>query len=95
METRISGKVATDTTSNIANPIMPISFVNWYYNNASVTVASLNSLLNQSIVNQICQNSWDCVHDYLIRVNSFTSQATSLGLQTFEQSRNVLGKVYI
>jgi hypothetical protein len=74
---------------------MPTEFVNWYYNNASDLLTSLNPLLNQSIVNQTCGSSFECVHDYLIRINAFTSGATALGLQTFQQSRTTLGKVSI
>jgi hypothetical protein len=72
---------------------MPTQFVNWYYNNASGILESLNPLLSQSIVNQTCGSNFECVHDYLIRINSFTSGATASGLQSFQQSKTILGKI--
>ena len=87
------GKVSTDTTSDISNPIMPTAFVNWYYNNASGLLATLNPLLSQSVVNQTCGSNFECVHDYLIRINSFTAGAAAAQLQEFEQARTTLGKV--
>jgi len=72
---------------------MPTAFVNWYYNNASSLLASLNPLLSQTIVNQTCGSNFECIHDYLIRINSFTSGATASELLTFQQSRTTLGKI--
>ncbi len=74
---------------------MPTSFVNWYYNNGSDILASLNPLLSQTIVNQTCGSNFECIHDYLIRINSFTSAATASELQTFQQSRTTLGKISV
>ncbi len=85
--------MSTDTTANISMPIYPLEFVRWYYNNASNIIASLNPLLNQSIVNQTCGSSSECVHDYLIRINSFTSVATASELQVVQQSKNTFGKI--
>jgi hypothetical protein len=72
---------------------MPTAFVNWYYNSASSLLTSLNPLLSQTIVNQTCGSNFECIHDYLIRINSFTSGATASELQTFQQSRTTLGKI--
>ncbi len=72
---------------------MPTAFVNWYYNNASSILTSLNPLLSPIIVNQTCGSNFECVHDYLIRINSFTSAATASELQTFQQSKITLGKI--
>ena len=87
------GKVANDTTPDNSTPIMPTAFVNWYYNNASGLLATLNPLLSQTMVNQTCGSNFECVHDYLIRINAFTSGATGLRLQELEQARTTLGKV--
>jgi hypothetical protein len=85
--------VSTDTTVDITMPIYPLDFVKWYYNNASGIIASLNPLLSQSSVNQICGSNFECVHDYLIRINSFTSGSTASELQVVQQSKNILGKI--
>jgi hypothetical protein len=85
--------VSTDTTADISMPIMPTEFVNWYYTSASSTLTSLNPVLSPSVVNQTCSSNFECVHDYLIRINSFTSGATASELQTVQQSRVVLGKI--
>ena len=74
---------------------MPTAFVNWYYNNASDILTTLNPLLSPTIVNQTCGSSFECVHDYLIRINSFTSAATASELQTLQQSKTTLGKIFI
>jgi hypothetical protein len=87
------GKVPTDTTADISDPIMPTEFVNWYYNSASTLLASLNPLLSQTIVNQTCGSNFECVQDYLIGINSFTSAATASQLQIFQQSRTTFGKI--
>jgi hypothetical protein len=72
---------------------MPTEFVNWYYTNASDILTSLNPLLNENIVNQTCSSNFECTHDYLIRINSFTSGAAASELQSFEQSKVVLGNI--
>lgn len=95
MKTSILGKVTTDTTSDITNPILPMSFVNWYYVNASDTLTGLNPLLSQTVVNRTCPTRFECIHDYLIRINSFTSRATSSNLDTFQNSITTLGKISI
>lgn len=87
------GKVPYDTTPDNNTPIMPTNFVKWYYNNASEILANLNPLLSQSVVNQTCSGNFECIHDYLIRINSFTSGATASGLQTFQEWRTTLGKI--
>lgn len=92
IKTPIIGHVSTDNTANISLPILPTEFVNWYYSQSTV-LAGLNPLLSQSVVNQTCSSSFECTHDYLIRINSFTSEATASELQTFEQSRTILGKI--
>jgi hypothetical protein len=74
---------------------MPTELVNWYYNNASSLLTSLNPFLSQTIVNQTCGSSFECIHDYLIRINSFTSAAASSELQTFQQSRTTFGKTSV
>ncbi|CAF2923310.1 unnamed protein product [Rotaria sp. Silwood2] len=74
-------------------PIMPRSLVEWYYKNASNFLTSLNSRLNQSIVNQTCQDNFECIHDYLIRINSFTSEATASGVRLIKESRTALAEI--
>ncbi|CAF4737625.1 unnamed protein product, partial [Rotaria sp. Silwood2] len=72
---------------------MPRSLVEWYYNNASNFLTNLNPRLNQSIVNQTCHDNFECIHDYLIRINSFTSEATASGLQLAQESRTALAEI--
>ncbi|CAF4768318.1 unnamed protein product, partial [Rotaria sp. Silwood2] len=72
---------------------MPRSLVEWYYKNASYFLTSLNPRLNQSIVNQTCQHNFECIHDYLIRINSFTSQATASGVRLIKESRTALAEI--
>jgi hypothetical protein len=72
---------------------MPTELVNWYYTNASDILTSLNPLLDPSIVNETCLSNFECTHDYIIRINSFTSVATASELQSFEQSKVVLGNI--
>jgi hypothetical protein len=76
-------------------PIMPTTFVQWYYNNASTILASLNPSLSQASVNETCSAHFECVHDYLLRINSFTSKATASALDMFQQSRLILGSIEI
>ncbi len=89
----LSGKVPSDTTPDITNPILPSELVNWYYYDSSSTLAGLNPSLSQTIVNQTCQTSFECLHDYIIRVNGMSSVATSSLLTSYQQSRIILGKV--
>ncbi|CAF4701271.1 unnamed protein product [Rotaria sp. Silwood2] len=74
--------------------IMPRTLVEWYYKNASDFLTNLNPRLNQRIVNQTCHDNFECIHDYLIRMNSFTSEATASGLQLVQESRTALGKIF-
>jgi hypothetical protein len=87
------GEISSDTIPDNMNPIMPTELINWYYNTASGILTSLNPLLSQSVVNQTCSTNLECIHDYIIRINSFTSGAAASELQTFQQSRNILGKI--
>jgi len=88
------GKVSTDTTANIANPILPTALVNWYNTNTvSSVLTGLNSNLNPTIANQICSTNFECLHDYIIRINPITSGATAASSNSFQQSRIVLGKI--
>lgn len=74
---------------------MPITLVTSYYANQSSILTGLNQLLSQTVVNQTCQGNFECIHDYLIRINSFSSAATATQLQTNEQSRTTLGNKFI
>lgn len=91
----VSGRVPGDSTTNITVPIKPTELYNWYYQNGSPILASLNPALNVANVNETCNSSFECVHDYLIRINKFTSGAVASGLESFEQSRTTLGTVFI
>jgi hypothetical protein len=86
------GKVSTDTTANIANPISPTILVNWYNTN-SVILTGLNSKLDPTIVNGICSTNFECRHDYIIRINQITSAATATASNSNQQSRTILGKI--
>ncbi|CAF2470777.1 unnamed protein product [Rotaria sp. Silwood2] len=92
-KTLFSGRVPSNTTLDNRTPIMPRSLVEWYYKNASNFLTSLNPRLNQSIVNQTCHDNFECIHDYLIRINSFTSEATASGLQSVQESRTALAEI--
>ena len=74
-------------------PIMPSGIVNWYYNNVSSILTSLNSRLSQTQVNQTCSSSIECVHDYIIRVNPIASGATASLLNSYREARTILGKI--
>ncbi|CAF1151504.1 unnamed protein product [Rotaria sp. Silwood1] len=89
----LSWKVPSDTTSDNRIPIMPRSLVEWYYKNASNLLTSLNPSLNQIVVNRTCHDNFECIHDYLIRINSFTSEVTALGLELIQESRIVLAEI--
>jgi len=71
---------------------MPTEFVQWYYNNASDILAQLNPLLSQTVVNQTCNGNFECIHDYLIRINKFTSSATASLMDSAQASKLTLGK---
>ncbi|CAF0869133.1 unnamed protein product [Adineta ricciae] len=83
----LSWRAPNDTTANITNPILPSTLVNWYYNNASSVLTTLNSHLSQSEVNQTCSSNFECVHDYIVRINPITSGATALLLDSYRDSR--------
>ncbi|UJR30967.1 hypothetical protein I4U23_018479 [Adineta vaga] len=87
-----SWKLSDDGDQDDRIPIMPRNFVNWYYNNASDFLAILNPSLSKTMVEQICSGRFECVHDYLIRINSFTSQETDSIIQSTENSRNILAE---
>jgi hypothetical protein len=89
-----SGKVPTDTTPDISNPILPTTLINWYNSN-SATLTRLNPKLSPTYVNQICSTSIECQHDYIIRINPITSAATASSINTLLQSRVILGKIRI
>ena len=74
---------------------MPTSFLKWYYNNASVTLGKLNPFLNQSVVNDTCKSSFECIHDYLIQINPVSSKITAIGLENLALSKTLLSKVLI
>ncbi|CAF4888865.1 unnamed protein product, partial [Rotaria sp. Silwood1] len=44
-------------------------------------------------MHQTCHDYFECIHDFLIRINSFTSEATALGLELIEESRIVLAEI--
>ncbi|CAF1580921.1 unnamed protein product, partial [Adineta ricciae] len=88
----LSWRAPNDTTANITNPILPSTLVNWYYNNASSVLTTLNSRLNQSQVNQTCSSNFECVHDYIVRINPITSGATALLLDSYRDSRAIFAE---
>ncbi|CAF4415936.1 unnamed protein product, partial [Rotaria sp. Silwood2] len=89
----LSWKVPNDTTPNMINPIMPSNLVYMYYNAIADTLASLNPLLNQSLIDEICSENFECRHDYIIRINPITSGATASTLNLFQQSRTILAEI--
>ncbi|CAF4029746.1 unnamed protein product, partial [Rotaria sordida] len=89
----LSWKVPNDATLNNQEPIMPRTLVEWYYKNASNLLTSLNPRLNPNIVNQTCHGQFECIHDYIIRINRFTGEATALGLERIQESRIVLAEI--
>ena len=91
----VSGRVSGDRTPNIPRPIMPTQIVNWYNQNGSTLLTSLNPDLSLTNVNTVCNSTFECVHDYLIRINRLTSGAVVSGLQVFEQAQIILGTVFI
>lgn len=91
----LSGRVPYDNTpKRPIRPLQPRTLVDWYYNNkdASNVLPGLNPLLQQANVNQTCQGNFECIHDYLIRINTFTSETTASKLESVHQSRNELSK---
>ncbi|UJR30966.1 hypothetical protein I4U23_018478 [Adineta vaga] len=88
-----SWRVYGDNTPDISTPIMPRRFVDWYYGGASIMLADANPLLNETIVNQTCSTHFECIHDYLIRTNSFTSKTTALALTNLEESRRIFAEM--
>ncbi|CAF3894012.1 unnamed protein product [Adineta steineri] len=76
----------TDTTPDINRPIMPTKLYNWYRSNESSVFSSLYPQMNETL-DETCSNNFECIHDYLIRVNSFTSKATASGLKLIQESR--------
>lgn len=95
MKRFVSGRVPGDTTPNITRPIMPTQIFNWYNGSGSTLLTSLNPDLSPANVNTVCNSSFECVHDYLIRINRLTSGAVVNGLQVFEQAQIILGTVFI
>ncbi|CAF3944032.1 unnamed protein product, partial [Rotaria magnacalcarata] len=90
----LSWRVSNDTTPiSTFNPIMPRSLVEWYNTSAPSFLESLNPFLSQTVVNRICHGNYECVHDYLIRMNSFTSEATASGLELIRDSRISLHEI--
>jgi hypothetical protein len=87
--------VPSDTTPNIANPIMPSALINWYNNNSWPTLTSLNGNLDPTIVEETCSINFECRHDYIIRINPVSSAATAAASNLFQQSRLTLGKILI
>ncbi|CAF4658525.1 unnamed protein product [Rotaria sp. Silwood2] len=88
LEACLSWKVPNDITLDNRKPIMPRSLVEWYYKNAS----NFLTTLNPRIVNQTCHDNFECIHDYLIRINAFTSQATASGVRIIKESRIALAE---
>lgn len=89
-----SGRVPGDTTPELSRPIQPTRFVDWY-KNESTSLTSLNPRLNLNIVQQVCNSNDECIHDYVIRINEFTSGSTASGLLNFQESRTTLGTIVI
>ena len=89
----ILGRVRGDSTPDIDRPIKPGAFVDWYYNAGFRLLADASPALTQTIVNQTCSTHFECVHDYLIVVNTFRSEATALALDQLVESRVVIGKI--
>ncbi|CAM4921480.1 unnamed protein product [Rotaria socialis] len=86
----LSWKAPDDLTPNITQPIMPSYLVNIFYNQNENTLASLNPLLSTTQLNTTCADSFECRHDYIIRINPVASAATASGLNSFQQSAAVL-----
>ncbi|CAF3508982.1 unnamed protein product [Rotaria socialis] len=90
----LSWRVSNDTTPiSTFTPIMPRSLVEWYYTSASSYLESLNPFLSQTVVNRTCHGNYECEHDYLIRINSFTSEATASGLESIHDARISLREI--
>ncbi|CAF1395353.1 unnamed protein product [Rotaria sordida] len=89
----LSWKLSTDTTPNMANPIMPSYLVYTYYNQYANTLASLNSLLNQSEIDRTCSTNFECRHDYIIRINPISSGITASSLNSFQQIGIILAEI--
>jgi hypothetical protein len=70
---------------------LPDDLITWYYSISSV-LAALNPRLNQTTVNATCSGQFECLHDYIVRLNPITSGATAVSVNTFTQSRAILGK---
>ena len=84
------GRVNNSAPADISNPLLPTSLVQWYYNTGSATLQSLNPLLSPANVNTTCSGQFECTHDFILRINPTTSQATSNSLDSFRDSRVAL-----
>lgn len=87
----IPGRLDNDNSSAAIVPILPYEMVRWYYNNSAVLEA-LNPSLSQTILNRTCPDHFECIHDYIVRVNPFTSGSTALALDSIQVEVAVLGR---
>ncbi|CAF4183889.1 unnamed protein product, partial [Rotaria magnacalcarata] len=88
----LSWKAADDLTPAITQPIMPSYLVNVFYYNNLNTLVTLNPLLSATQLNTTCAESFECRHDYIVRINQVTSGATTSALSSFQQSVTVLAQ---
>ncbi|CAF1679718.1 unnamed protein product, partial [Adineta ricciae] len=82
-----SWKVSDDATSDDKRPLMPQDFVAWYNNSPSEFLTTLSSAMSKNLVDQTCSGKFECIHDYLIRVNSFTSKGSTSTLESTQSFR--------
>lgn len=81
-----------NTIVEITNPIMPTMLVDWYNTSGWSILSAANPILSWENVMNTCSNKSECVHDLIIRVNPITSAVTGQSLQSFQTSREILGK---
>ena len=89
--TKLLGIADSTTQFPGYQPIIPSELVRWYYEgNNSLILASFNPLLNQTNVNQTCGDNFECIHDFIIRINPVTSGSTRILLADVENSIDAL-----
>lgn len=77
----------------MSNPILPVYLVTTYYYQYQNTLVGLNSLLDSNVLNQTCSTSFDCRHDFIIRINQVSAGATASASSSFQSSRIALGNL--
>lgn len=86
------GRVPNSAPADITNPILPTSLVQWFNGPASTALRSLNPALDPTSVNAQCSGKFECIHDFIIRLNRVSSSATAQSLDSFRNDRTILGK---